>query len=532
MVKVLRILAVLVMLGLMLLPTVALADTTPASEVQDGGVWGDGINASFAHNSFYAAGRHWVIYPDGNGTANYYNIIAASTADYGATWQYYTVKAGVMTTFRQLAVWYNVTTNEVSYVRAEYILPTGFFTAYGQGTPNSDGTMTLSAESMVDVAGGNIASVAHCVDADGLPWAAWTEDIGSGNYTPMVDRSSVHNGTWVSAVHKEDFLTGNLTGGNITCYYISLTPIQDDPYPVVQIGFTAQGLGGVYGTNTAGLLAAWGYGNNTFIGSYNPSTVEVVVPIADGAMADTLDGSGLYKQTAFSFYSTGVVPIAVWTDAAGDVNYKWRGGGGGNWTSNVATELKPNGGLFWFPAIAGYALTDSGEDLIVVVHDTGAIYYRKYNFETVAWDASWTLAYVVPDIMSDVILLQNIQYSYNYPASPVGFPFMWGDWSFTPNGPPAEGILSYWWIDKAGTTAGENPLGYYYAYHSPTGTSTMASVLSWAIPTAFGIMGMMFIFSLVSAIGLGVETIILALILGVLVAVGMIILHSLAISTL
>lgn len=472
--KVLSILAVLTIVGILLLiPLAALADNAPASEVQDGGVWGDGINAGFAHNSFYAAGRHWVIYPDGNGTASYYDIIAASTADYGATWQYETVKLGVMTTFRQLAVWYNVATNEVSYVRAEYILPTGFFTTYRQGTPNGNGTITWSAESMVDVAGGNIASVAHTVDADGLPWAAWTEDIGAGNYTPMVDRSSVHNGTWVSAVHKENFLTGNLTGGNITCYFISLTPIQDDPYPVVQIGFTAQGLGGVYGNNTAGLLAAWGYGNNTFDGE-DGSGVEVVVPISDGGMADTLDGAGLYKQTAFSFYAPGAIPIAVWTDAAGDVNYKWRGGGGGNWTTGNATELKPNGGLFWFPAIAGYALVPGGEDLIVVVHDTGAIYYRKYNFGTTSWDASWTLAYVVPDIMSDVILLQNIQYSYNYPASPVGFPFMWGDWTFVPNGPPAEGILSYWWIDKAGLTEGENPLGYYYVAPVPA-TSVIPS---------------------------------------------------------
>ena len=481
--KLFAILAILVLVGIPLLAfsLPALADTAPDSMVSDGGLWGDGINAGFAHNSFYAEGRHWVIYTYGNGTPSYYNILYASTADYGATWQYGVVKTGVMTTFRQLATWYNVTTNEVSYVRAEYILPTGFFTAYGMGTPNASGTITWSAESMVDVAGGNIASVAHTVDADGLPWAAWTEDIGSGNYTPMADRSSVHNGTWVSAVHKENFLTGNLTGGNITCYFISLTPIQDTPYPVVQIGFTAQGLGGVYGTNTAGLLCSWGYGNNTFIGSYNTNTVEVVLPIEAGNLADTLDGAGLYKQTAFSFYSTGVVPIVVWADAAGDVNYKWRGGGGGNWTSANATELKPNGGLFWFPAVAGYALTPSGEDLIVVVHDTGAISYRKYNFETVAWDASWTLAYTVPDPMSDVILLHNIQYSYNYPASPVGFPFMWGDWTFIPNGPPAEGVLSYWWIDKAGLTEGENPLGYYYVASStsvlPSSTKSLLEII-------------------------------------------------------
>jgi hypothetical protein len=458
------VLALLAVLVMVLVPMAALAGNAPVSLVSDGGLWGDGINGGFAHNSFYAVGRDWVIYTYGNGTPSYYNILYASTADHGATWQYGIVKTGVMTTFRQLATWYNVTTNEVSYVRAEYILPTGFFTAYGMGTPNASGTITWSAESMIDVAGANIASVAHCVDADGLPWAAWTELVGS-DYVPMADRSSVHNGTWVSAVHKENFLTGNLTGGNITCYYISLTPIQDDPYPVVQIGFTAQGnTAGVYGNNTAGLLAAWGYGNNTFDGAYGTG-VEVVVPIEIGGMADVLDAAGLYKQSAFSFYAPGAIPIAVWADANGDVNYKWRGGGGGNWTTYSPTELKPNSDSFWFPAVAGYAAVPGGEDLIVVVHDAGAIYYRKYNFGTTTWDASWTLAYVA-EPESDIILFHNIQYKYNGTASPVGFPFMWGDWTFAPDG-TVDGMLSYWWIDKAGTTAGANPLGWYYTAPVP-----------------------------------------------------------------
>ena len=58
---------------------------------------------------------------------------------------------------------------------------------------------------------------------------------------------------------------------------------------------------------------------------------------------------------------------------------------------------------------------------------------------------------------------------------------MWGDWTFIPNGPPAEGVLSYWWIDKAGLTEGENPLGYYYVASStsvlPSSTKSLLEII-------------------------------------------------------
>jgi hypothetical protein len=105
-------LAVLIALVFLLIPmSAALADNAPRSTVESGLVWGDGINASFSHSTWYAAGRHWVMYTEED------DVICSSSADYGDTWYSFNVTSGTQTIFRGLSVWYDEPANRVHYAR-------------------------------------------------------------------------------------------------------------------------------------------------------------------------------------------------------------------------------------------------------------------------------------------------------------------------------------------------------------------------------------------------------------------------------
>ncbi len=134
-------LAVVISLVLLLIPISALADTAPVSEVQDGLVWGDGINANTVHNTWYSAGRHWVVFVQDVPEIER-NIVCSSTDDYGATWDSLTVVGNITTLFRGVAVWYQEATNILHIAYTDMGNSTDNVVWYLAATPNSNGTLT------------------------------------------------------------------------------------------------------------------------------------------------------------------------------------------------------------------------------------------------------------------------------------------------------------------------------------------------------------------------------------------------------
>ena len=428
--------------------TPALADNAPASEVQDGMIWGDGINGGFVHNTFHAVGRDWIVYVLDDGAHN--DILIRSSANHGTSWEGAILVDNAQTVFRQLAVWYNPAMNRASYVRAEYVDP-NYTIRYREFTPNADGTATwIAAEQTVDASSGNIGSVAHCVDEYGFPWAAWTENIGDGNYTPMAEASSVVSGStglWAEQVgtHKENFC--NMTAQHMTSLIISATPVAVEPNYRVQIAWS------LLTTDPADPLAGiWAcFANMT---AWSP--LETVVGVAASGLTPTV-----YASTAFSFYDHGASIIGVYTDFTGDVYRRWRSMDNTWDTAPVAQLLVADQCLpdhFWFPAVAGYDYNapDAGETLIVLLNNNASIYYMMRHGATNVWDVVPTRIWDMPPT-GILILFHSMQYRF---SSPVGFAWEWGDVEFGPNG-WIEDILQYWWMDSDGALVGESDVGWY-----------------------------------------------------------------------
>ena len=507
--------ALLVLMGL-LGAVPALADNAPAGTVETGLLWGEGINSGSSHNSFHAQGGDWVFYVDHNaGNTSLYDVVYEVSFDHGTTWTKYVVVSATDTVFRDLAVWYEPASGNVSYVRAATELA-AFFVKYREGTPNANGTITWAvAEQYVDASAGNIANVAHCVDELGVPWAAWTENVG-GNYTPMAECSSTTGGLWTERVgsHKEDFV--NATAGNITCYYVSLTPVQWAPYPNVQLAWTEEGVAGPL-DNLAGIQAS--FGNTT---AWSP--VETPVPVD----LNGLNGTLIYLESAFTFYDPGGASlVGFYTDRGGNLTRISRTTVQQWGDQAKVTQLAPSAvpDSWWFPSLAGYQQQAGGEDLLLVLHDMYYVYYMKYHYLTSTWDGIPTAIWGVPAVGPGeihVIMWANVQYKF---GSAVGFPWMWGNISFIPNGPWPEGTLQYWWMDSAALAAGELQQGYYAHVGAEAGVIEGVQVgiglisLIYVLVYAMAAIVLLLVLSMVGTGSLTV-TIILAAIMIVLGTVG------------
>ena len=459
------ILAILAILILLLLPMAALADTAPESTVSDGLAWGEGINGNFAHNSWYSAGRHWVMYVYGD------DVICGSSADYGATWDYIAVTSGAQTIFRGLAVWYDEGTNLVHYARIQQQpgnITDGDIVYHRAGTPNAVGTITWAEAEVATEYGSSdalIGTVAITCDRDGYPYIAWTEDEYdggnlTGHYWVEVNDSTENDGTWIdndawqefggsdmaSYGHDYDTLYGD---GNWTAIAVNLVPIEGAGSSMMHLSWSIEEMNG---THTAGIdatiydsLAGWG--NLTW----------VVPPDIDNGLYPDVRG-----EIAFSAYNSDTSIHFVYCNWIGAILYQEKLGaeswdeisGIGNWTT-----IMPTGG-YNYPAIAGYAPDGAGESLIVVYHDGGSLYYDTKPYGPGGFTGTWTEIWGIPGGPDgDFMFLHSLQYRYGA-GSPVGFAWDWGTLQWGPDG-AMTGEIDYWFIDQDGVSEGENPLGWY-----------------------------------------------------------------------
>lgn len=476
--KIFAVLAIVVMLLLSVAP-IALADTAEWSVVDDNLVWGDGINGSFTHNTWYSADRHWIMYYEFDLATP--GIKYTSTANYGASWQTHVIADTQDTGYlRGIAIWYHENTELIHYARLDIGNATNHEIRYRAGTPNADGTITwIAAEAIVEEGigvGGVALALTIACDENGLPYIAWTEDEDdSGYYWTEVASSNVGNGTWTesedtweefdstgSAIYGHDYDV--LFSGNWTAIAPNLVPISSEG-DLMQLSWSIIDQGNLEaGIDSTIYNESTGWGNLTW-----------AVPV------DATHGlyPSVYACTAFSMYDMGAAVHMVYADVNGDIYYNARSqiqiwedvNGWGNYTL-LSDEIV----LFGFPAIAGYDNAEAGEDLIVVYHDYTDIYYtiKPYSGSWTTPVSAWNLYdYYSPN--GDAIFLHSLQYKYAG-GSPVGFAWTAGgiEWEEELE---VTGELFYWWVDADGAAEDEEGILGWYDGGGASPNTTMSMLI-------------------------------------------------------
>ena len=227
-------------------------------------------------------------------------------------------------------------------------------------------------------------------------------------------------------------------GGNITInttearhdWFLSLTPANNDG-DIMEVQWSAENVSGGANDGEVGLYAKL----------YNTATgwdaIDTIV--SEGSMNAT-------RSDSFSVYDIGAALYCVYTDVDGKVMFRarsqiqtWAG-------ASAAAQIKAAGITLYIPTLSGLSATETGENLICIVHDNIALLYSIYDFDTSTW-GSWNVIWQVPDVSNDSISRHVASYKY---SSPVGFAWQWTDDSETTD------TVYYWWID--GTN---NQFGYY-----------------------------------------------------------------------
>ncbi len=192
--------------------------------------------ATFQRKTFYAAGRFWVFWAK---TST--NQLVFQTSTNGLTWSSETVvRSG------------NYGPHISIYFDGVYVhyASTGYGTNlyYRRGTPNSDGSITWSADEQTVVTTYSKASNPHItVDSNGYVWIGYRELV-NGKRCPFVVKSGNNDGTWgttptgfpfqLSDVQKDSWAVSpvKLTGGKVLVAYVShdSTPVYGD-HPKVRV---------------------------------------------------------------------------------------------------------------------------------------------------------------------------------------------------------------------------------------------------------------------------------------------------------
>jgi len=159
--------------------TFSIDPSTVGTSTTDRATW-----AAFQRKSFYASGRFWVFYGDGS------NMVFRSSTD-GSTWSDpTTVRAAGEG--RDFSTYFDGT-----YVHYAYATGTsGGALTYRRGTPNSDGTITWSADEQTayQATGEWVFYPSVTVDSNGYAWIGFLHYDAA--YHPYVTKSGNNDGTW------------------------------------------------------------------------------------------------------------------------------------------------------------------------------------------------------------------------------------------------------------------------------------------------------------------------------------------------
>jgi len=136
----------------------------------------------FQRKSFYANGRFWVFYCNGS------NIVYCTSTD-GLTWSTpATIRACAYGHY--FSVWFDGT-----YLHYVYVYGAPIY--YRRGTPNSDGSITWSAnEQSVSTTYNRVYYPMVSVDSDRYVWVGYIDSPNGVDYYPFVIKSGNNNGTW------------------------------------------------------------------------------------------------------------------------------------------------------------------------------------------------------------------------------------------------------------------------------------------------------------------------------------------------
>ena len=168
------------------------------------------IGNSNQRQTFYGASRFWMFYSNGT------NLVFKSSLD-GITWSSSTTLVSGLTDSKNFSLWWDET-----YVHFVY----GAGTAnndlhYHRGTPNVDGTITLSAEQNAVAANASKTYLYPFIskDTSGYPVISYTCD-NSTTTTPYAVKSNQSDGTWIS-----DNFSTQLSTDNDTNWRTNILPV-------------------------------------------------------------------------------------------------------------------------------------------------------------------------------------------------------------------------------------------------------------------------------------------------------------------
>jgi len=149
------------------------------------------VSYPFQRKTFFAATRFWVFYVDSS-------YIKYRTSTDGITWSdATTIRYGGIGHY--ISIWFDGT--YLHYAATQQSANYALF--YRRGTPNSDGTITWSANEQ-NAAPANSTIIYYTpfvsVDSDGYPWIGYQRRVPPGPvYYPHVTKSSTNDGTWTTA---------------------------------------------------------------------------------------------------------------------------------------------------------------------------------------------------------------------------------------------------------------------------------------------------------------------------------------------
>jgi hypothetical protein len=322
--------------------TLALADQTRSQE------WAfslatfkttdpDAVLDPFQRKCFYAAGRFWAFYSDGT------NMVYCTSVD-GTTWSSpITVRA--CTHGYDFSIWFDGT-----YVHYAYAAGTSIY--YRRGIPNSDGTITWSAdEQTVSTAYNSARYPFVSVDSYGYAWIGYQDYDGTNTY-PYVIKSGNNDGTWGTTPTGFPYQLSTYS----TDWHVSVIPLTYGK----MLALYAYTNGAVYARRWDG--SAWGpevttgslitYGAN-FSAVAQGDDVHVVF-LATPAVYDIIYVKYIYSTNSYGPETTLAAAVSS--------------------TSVPIISINPSTNdlyVFW----AGYPTANH-------------IYYRKYNASTGTWETA------------------------------------------------------------------------------------------------------------------------------------------------
>jgi len=425
-----------------------LADTQTPLEVDTGLPIVGGVGSDPYTDTFYAAGRVWVFYLNGDSDICYKSAVPGGEL---SDEQVVVEISGLYAV--EFCVWYDGATNHVHYARHNMDSEPDTV-VYRMGTPGSGGLITWAAdEETVSETPADLLTWRTAIAVDELrnPWVAWIDTDGGGNKSIVyVEASTTHNGTWTQDANASCNLS--IDAGNEThAWFVNLCPIGSEG-DIMQVAWSSEN----QTAHDTGLYAV----------VFN-STREA------GAIQNVVSDGMLYydRPDAFDFYDLGSAIYVVYTDNAGAIVFGVKSQIQ-DWDEATFDFAKEEDGYVFLPTLSGYVDVESGENLLCIANDGVGLYYGLHEYGDALDEWTWGLLWEVSD-PADLIMRHNAAYKY---SSPVGF-----SWQYTDNSEGTDTAL-LWWIDNSNDGA-----GYYYVAPTPEEVSNNLMKVLFPLDIALGV---------------------------------------------